>query len=299
MRNWDQLLLNTPGASFFHSSAWCRVLSESYGYKPVYFAEIAGDRFRILVPMMEIDSFLTGKRGVSLPFTDYCDPIIGEGSRSRVQGSRSKDISAKDSEFYILDSGFKESDSEFTGGDSEFCILDSEFTSGVQSSGFWILTSDFKSFFSDIISFGKKRGWRTIELRSRNELPEGIPASARYYGHTIDLSQGEKKLFANLRDSTRRNIKKAVSAGVTLEQKTDLNAVREFYRLNCLTRRDHGLPPQPWSFFRKVHEHVLAKGLGTVVTAFHHGRAVASSVFFSSAIKQFTSTALRTRSFSN
>jgi hypothetical protein len=74
--DWDALVLNTPGTGFFHTSAWCRVLSESYGYKPVYFAEIEGDRFRTLVPMMEIDSFLTGKRGVSLPFTDYCDPII-------------------------------------------------------------------------------------------------------------------------------------------------------------------------------------------------------------------------------
>lgn len=27
-------------------------------------------------PVMEVNNPLTGKRGVSLPFTDYCDPIV-------------------------------------------------------------------------------------------------------------------------------------------------------------------------------------------------------------------------------
>ncbi len=76
---WDDLLLSTSGHSFFHFFAWARVLSESYGYIPMYFAVMEGDRFRALVPVMEVNSFLTGKRGVSLPFTDYCEPIIEEG----------------------------------------------------------------------------------------------------------------------------------------------------------------------------------------------------------------------------
>ena len=76
--SWDSMLLRTPGASFFHGSAWARVLSESYGYTPLYFSLIENERLRALVPMMEVDSFLTGKRGVSLPFTDYCDPLIDE-----------------------------------------------------------------------------------------------------------------------------------------------------------------------------------------------------------------------------
>lgn len=29
-----------------------------------------------LFPFMGIDSALTGKRGVCLPFTDYCEPVI-------------------------------------------------------------------------------------------------------------------------------------------------------------------------------------------------------------------------------
>src|SRR5512134_721631 len=76
IKEWNDLVAATPGTSFFHTANWARVLSESYDYKPVYFCEIEDGRFKTLVRMMEVDSFLTGKRGVSLPFTDYCDPIF-------------------------------------------------------------------------------------------------------------------------------------------------------------------------------------------------------------------------------
>ena len=74
--NWDDLVLATGKASFFHSSAWAKVLSESYGYKPLYFASVEKGNLQALVPVMEVNSFLTGRRGVSLPFTDYCAPIV-------------------------------------------------------------------------------------------------------------------------------------------------------------------------------------------------------------------------------
>src|SRR4030042_6484226 len=90
---WDDLLLSTPGHSFFHSSAWAKVLKESYGYPPLYFATIKNGQFSALVPVMEVNSFLTGKRGVSLPFTDYCEAIVDEG------------ISFKDLFDHIIDYG--------------------------------------------------------------------------------------------------------------------------------------------------------------------------------------------------
>ena len=56
-------------------------------------------------------------------------------------------------------------------------------------------------------------------------------------------------------------------------------SVEEFYRLNCLTRRHHGLPPQPPAFFRNVHQHVLAEGSGFVVIARWQGASVSAAVF--------------------
>ena len=75
--NWDELLLTNGQSTFFHTSAWAKVLCESYNYRPLYFTTIEDGKLSALIPVMEINSFLTGKRGVSLPFTDECQPIAG------------------------------------------------------------------------------------------------------------------------------------------------------------------------------------------------------------------------------
>ena len=64
-----------PGSTFFHSTAWLRVLGDTYGYTPAYLvAGPAGEPSGVL-PLMEVDSWLTGRRGVGLPFTDECEPL--------------------------------------------------------------------------------------------------------------------------------------------------------------------------------------------------------------------------------
>ncbi len=79
--NWDDLVLATGKASFFHSSAWARVLHESYGYKPIYFCSFENGKLSSLMPFMEVNSWLTGKRGVSLPFSDHCRFLGSDESR--------------------------------------------------------------------------------------------------------------------------------------------------------------------------------------------------------------------------
>ncbi len=73
--SWDDGLVGGPHPSFFHSSAWARVLHDVYGYTPMYFVVRDAGRLQCLLPIMEVDSWLTGRRGVSLPFTDDCEPL--------------------------------------------------------------------------------------------------------------------------------------------------------------------------------------------------------------------------------
>lgn len=83
---WDSLLRASPGSSFFHSQAWCRVLHDTYGHQPIYFSRLVDDQLEELLPMMEVSSPLTGRRGVSLPFTDAC-PMLGN---ERLDGGRGR-----------------------------------------------------------------------------------------------------------------------------------------------------------------------------------------------------------------
>jgi len=215
--SWDRQVTSLPGASFFHGTAWATVLKKSYGFTPVYFTKTEG-RLSAAVPLMEVSSFITGKRAVSLPFTDYCEPLVPHLEVSKV-------------------------------------------------------------LFEAMIQEGKKRQWKYIELRGGTDFLGDGPASAWFYRHTLDLTSGDAKLFKGLRDSNRRNIKKAQKENVEVRFEDNLDALREFYRLNCLTRRDHGLPPQPWQFFERLHEGILARGMGAVALAFFRDNAIAANVY--------------------
>ena len=76
--DWDNLVLSNPDYSFFHSSGWARVLSESYGFKPLYFVRFMDRRLTALLPLMEASTLFFGRKGVSLPFTDHCFPLASD-----------------------------------------------------------------------------------------------------------------------------------------------------------------------------------------------------------------------------
>ena len=79
IENWNNLLASTPGYSFFHTDHWSDVLIKSYRYTPLYLCTRSNDSFISLMPLMEVSSPLTGKRGVCLPFTDTCEPVSENG----------------------------------------------------------------------------------------------------------------------------------------------------------------------------------------------------------------------------
>ena len=81
--SWDARLAGWPAASFFHRSAWARVLHDTYGFSPVYFTLGETARPSALLPVMEVDSWLTGRRGVALPFTDECEPLCRDADSFR------------------------------------------------------------------------------------------------------------------------------------------------------------------------------------------------------------------------
>jgi hypothetical protein len=194
------------------------VLHESYGYKPLYFASFENGKLSCLMPFMEINSWLTGRRGVSLPFTDFCDSIAPDAK----------------------------------------CFQDA---------------------VEEIKEYGRKESWKTIEWRGNGGYFAEASTCSSYYSHTLEPSGSEEQIFSGFKSNTRRNINKAVKEGVSVEVGGTLETVKSYYRLHCITRRDHGLPPQPFSFFKKIYEHVIAAGNGFTVLAFLKDFCVAGAVY--------------------
>ena len=75
-KNWDELILSFPSYSFFHSSDWAKVLQETYNFKPHYLKLTESEKIKAVIPLMEVDSFITGRRAISLPFSDFCEPLV-------------------------------------------------------------------------------------------------------------------------------------------------------------------------------------------------------------------------------
>lgn len=216
---WDGLLAAFPSATFFHTAAWARVLASTYGHQTVYFASGTCGRDQMILPVMEVNSMFTGRRGVALPFTDECSPLGGSPSEAG-------------------------------------------------------------RLYEQVLAHGRAKRWRYLELRGGVGSWPGATASVEYFGHDLDLTQGESKLFESLDSAVRRGIRKARNAGLVSERSTSLESVQTFYRLHCITRRRQGVPPQSFAFFANICRHVLKPGHGTVFTVSHAGRPIAAAVFF-------------------
>lgn len=215
---WDDLVAAHPRCSFFHSAAWARVLSNSYGYTPLYLAAVTDGKLSGLIPFMEIRSPFTGTRGVSLPFADGCDFFLPEGV-------------------------------------------------------------SFEQAIQTVIDVAHSRRWKTFELRGRVPGMETVPAYKEYYCHVLDLSPGEHPLFSRFRENVQRNIRKVERERVTVQEDASPSGLRQFYRLNCITRRRHGLPPQPFRFFESLRDHVLSQAKGMLLLARHEGNCISGAVF--------------------
>jgi hypothetical protein len=216
---WDALVTAHARGSLFHSSAWAKTLQGAYGFRPVYFRTGQPDGRSALLPLMEVDSWVTGRRGIALPFTDDCEPLYSDPAAMRrlVQAA---------------------------------------------------------------LEHGRARGWKSVEWRGGRELFGEAPASLAFYAHRVALEADEERMFARLESSVRRAIRKAEKSGVTVAVGQSLAAMRVFYALQCKTRKKHGLPPQPFAFFKNIFEHILAPNHGMIAIASQAGRPIAASVYF-------------------
>ena len=215
-QGWDDLLASSRQYSFFHTSEWAKVLWETYHYRPVYFTIIDNNRLLALFPVMEVKSIFTGLRGVSLPFTDYCQTIITDE----------------------------------------------------------IEREDMLDFVKE---YGRRCKWKFIETRD-GHYPDAT-ATASFYRHSLKLTPDTGQIFSGFKDSTKRNIRKAMRMGVEVEICRTSEAVDEYCRLHYITRKKHGLPPQPRCFFQKIYEHIISKELGFIALACYHKKNIAGALF--------------------
>lgn len=74
---WSTLVERHPRSSVFHTAEWLEAVRRTYGYEPVALTTSPpGGKLRNALVFCRVNSRLTGRRLVSLPFSDHCEPLL-------------------------------------------------------------------------------------------------------------------------------------------------------------------------------------------------------------------------------
>lgn len=119
-----------------------------------------------------------------------------------------------------------------------------------------------------------------IEIRCRLPGCGGVIPWNHYVSHTIALKAGIEQIRAKLDKKTvLYSIRKAKNAGVLVVDATSPDGLDAFINLNLLTRRKHGVPPQPRSFFENLYADILGKDNGFILTAVFDEKVIGAGLF--------------------
>lgn len=193
---WKEFIDWHPDSSVFHRVEWLEALKNCYGYTPIALTtSAAGEALQDGFISCEVRSALTGKRLVSVPFSDHCQPLVNRPDAYQI-------------------------------------------------------------FLNALIQSVDNDGWKYLEIRPIDHIAEGLPKlgiSNTYHFHRLNLSPSLDSLYKQFaKDSVQRKIRRAERESLRYEEGSSENLLNCFYKLMLLTRRRHGLPPQPLKWFRSL-----------------------------------------------
>ncbi|MEZ5329465.1 MAG: GNAT family N-acetyltransferase [Verrucomicrobiales bacterium] len=240
--DWDSLARLHPDCSVFHTSAWARVLASTYPRHTPNYLRVHSARSGktvALIPIMEVNSSFTGRRGVSLPFSDFCDPLIFAPEHWPERRNESEaDLISHILELLAklaIQRGWKHL--ELRSGECQWAHNDND----------------------------------NHDHNNGDALTCGC-----YYTHQLDLTPGADSLKREFASSVRRAIRKGERSGIQVRFSHSKRSIMEFFRLHARTRRRQGLPPQSIAFFEAIHEQFMRDGSGFVAIA-EEGRDASGS----------------------
>ena len=142
---------------------------------------------------------------------------------------------------------------------------------------------DIETLFSAAMEKAKKEKADYIEVRGQH--PNVFLRDLHFENHSyhklfgLDLSRGTDFLWKGLPGSTRGHIRKAERANLRIEKSQTEKAMRDFYLLNLATRKKHGIPPQPYDFFRNIWRELILTRIAFVSLVKYKSIPIAGGVF--------------------
>jgi hypothetical protein len=116
-----------------------------------------------------------------------------------------------------------------------------------------------------------------IEIRALNQLqyPSDFLQKSEYLCHQLFLNKSEDEIFRSFhRTAVQVHIRKSLESGLRLKIASSLNDVMQFYQIYVKMRKELGLPPQPFAFYKNMWNELNPHNIELLI-AEYEGRAVA------------------------
>lgn len=107
---------------------------------------------------------------------------------------------------------------------------------------------------SEGINLYKDLGVNHLEIRDRVYF-KGFQHQNTFSTYILELSPNIGEVWKKLdKGSVRWAIKKSQKSGVSVNVTKNMEDLKEFYQLNCLTKKEIGVPCHSWEFFKNLFE---------------------------------------------
>jgi lipid II:glycine glycyltransferase (peptidoglycan interpeptide bridge formation enzyme) len=252
---WAAFVEWHPQASIFHTPGWLGALQRTYDYQPVaYTTSPPGQELRNGIPFCRISTWLTGRRLVSLPFSDHCAPLA-ENSEDleRLLASLQRELKTEKWQYVEIRPGYSD------------LPIRSDFT---MTEAFYLHSLDLRPSLDELFrSFHKDCVQRKIKRAGREGLSYDAGNSdsllEEFYGLLIQTRKRQglppqplewfRNLIACFGDRVQIRIasknRSAVAGIITLIHKKAL-----VYKYGCSDRRFNNLGGTQLLFWNAIQE---------------------------------------------
>ena len=257
---WPEFVQSHPRASVFHTRGWLEALRRTYGYEPVVYTTTAPNTdLTNGIVCCVISSWLTGRRLVSLPFADHCQPLIERQEDEKEILSFLKAAAKKEGWRYVeIRSIFSDQQNETGFEESEsfsFHVLDlraplEDLFRSLQKSS---IQRKIKHAEAAAINYEKGTSERLLEefyalfvmTRRRHRLP---PQPVEWFRNLTTLLGKQLTIHVASRGT------RPIASILTLRHSDTL-----VYKYGCSDARFHNLGAMPFLFWKAIQ---LGKGQG-------------------------------------
>jgi len=141
---------------------------------------------------------------------------------------------------------------------------------------------DLKLIINAVIELSKSVRASSIEVRTKNRSVNfedfGFNMSACYKNHILPLDKPLDLIRQKIQGKFRNNINFAQKSGLKVEYGTCEEDLKSYYQLYVITRKRHGLLPEPYRFFKNIWQSLYPLNMVTLILAKEASKPIAGIV---------------------